>query len=63
MSMMNLSDEATRITTLDDKIEELRVTKQEYYGRNGFITSNILRMVFYENSYEECKKKICGIAL
>jgi hypothetical protein len=59
MSVMNLSDESTEISTLDGKIRELRATELKYYGRNGFVTSNILRMVFYENTYGECKKKIC----
>ena len=60
---MNLSGESTGITTLDGKIEELRATEQKYYGGNGFVTSNILRMVFYENTYEESKIKICSITL
>ena len=54
---MNLSDESTRISTLDGKIRELRATELKYYGRNGFVTSNILRMVFYENTYEEMYKE------
>ena len=57
MSMMNLSDESTEISTLDGKIRELRATEQKYYDENGFITSNILRMVFYENTYEEMYKE------
>ena len=58
---MNLSGESTGISTLDGKIRELRATEQKYYDGNGFVTSKILRMVFCENTYEECKKKICGI--
>ena len=57
MSMMNLSGESTEISTLDGKIRELRATEQKYYDGNGFVTSKILRMVFYKNTYEEMYKE------